>query len=105
MLLDTPGTKLREADIRRPELGRARCGSASGPAASAGPCDRARFTGYTVDGGFAEEAVADARYCLPLPNGTSDEQLAPLLCAGLIGHLAVRGAAVLSVADQPPDAT
>ena len=55
-------------------------------------CDRARFTGYTVDGGYAEEAVADARYCLPLPDGTSDEQLAPLLCAGLIGYRALRAA-------------
>ena len=152
MLLDTPGTKLREAEIRRPELrfGEVRlrvhaCGVCrtdlhirdgeladaklplvlghqivgtvieSGELAvgtrvgvpwlgwtcgtcrycSAGRenlCDRARFTGYTVDGGFAEEAVADARYCLPLPDGPSDEQLAPLLCAGLIGHRSLRAA-------------
>jgi propanol-preferring alcohol dehydrogenase len=53
-------------------------------------CDRARFTGYTLDGGYAEEAVADARYCLPLPEDRSDEQTAPLLCAGLIGYRALR---------------
>src|SRR5215204_5647987 len=53
-------------------------------------CDRALFTGYTIDGGFADEAVADARYCLPLPDGPSDEELAPLLCAGLIGYRALR---------------
>ena len=41
-------------------------------------CDRARFTGYTLDGGYAEEAVADERYCLPLPDNPSDEQIAPL---------------------------
>ena len=55
-------------------------------------CDRALFTGYTLDGGFAEEAVADARYCLPLPGGPSREELAPLLCAGLIGYRALRTA-------------
>jgi propanol-preferring alcohol dehydrogenase len=53
-------------------------------------CDRALFTGYTVDGGFAEEMVADARYCLPLPAEGADEELAPLLCAGLIGLRALR---------------
>ena len=53
-------------------------------------CDRALFTGYTIDGGFAEEAVTDARYCFPLPSGPSDEELAPLLCAGLIGSRALR---------------
>ena len=55
-------------------------------------CDRALFTGYTLDGGFAEEAVADARYCIPLPDGPADEELAPLLCAGLIGYRALRAA-------------
>ena len=55
-------------------------------------CDRALFTGYTLDGGFAEEAVADARYCFPLPEGPADEELAPLLCAGLIGYRALRAA-------------
>jgi propanol-preferring alcohol dehydrogenase len=53
-------------------------------------CDRALFTGYTLDGGYAEELVADARYCLPLPEGPADEELAPLLCAGLIGYRALR---------------
>ncbi len=53
-------------------------------------CDRARFTGYTLDGGYAEEAVADARYCFPLLEDRSDEQTAPLLCAGLIGYRALR---------------
>jgi propanol-preferring alcohol dehydrogenase len=53
-------------------------------------CDRARFTGRDIDGGFAEFAVADARFCFPLPEGYSDLQVAPLLCAGLIGHRALR---------------
>jgi propanol-preferring alcohol dehydrogenase len=53
-------------------------------------CDHARFTGYHVDGGYAEEAVADARYCFPLPDGYSDVQAAPLLCAGLIGYRSLR---------------
>jgi alcohol dehydrogenase, propanol-preferring len=48
-------------------------------------CDRARFTGYDLDGGYAEYAVADERYCFPIPEGYADEQAAPLLCAGLIG--------------------
>ena len=49
-------------------------------------CDDARFTGYTIDGGYAEYTVADARYCFPLPGGESDVSMAPLLCAGLIGY-------------------
>jgi propanol-preferring alcohol dehydrogenase len=53
-------------------------------------CDRARFTGYTVDGGFAEQAVAEARFCIPLPDEPDDVALAPLLCAGLIGYRALR---------------
>jgi propanol-preferring alcohol dehydrogenase len=53
-------------------------------------CDRARFTGYDIDGGYAELAVADERYCFPLPEGYPDEQAAPLLCAGLIGYRALR---------------
>jgi len=53
-------------------------------------CDRARFTGYTLDGGYAEYAVADERYCFPLPEGYPDLQVAPLLCAGLIGYRALR---------------
>lgn len=51
-------------------------------------CDRARFTGYTVDGGFAEYAVADARFCFRLPDSCTASEAAPLLCAGLIGHRA-----------------
>jgi alcohol dehydrogenase, propanol-preferring len=53
-------------------------------------CDAARFTGYTVDGGYAEFALADARYCFALPDGFSNEELAPWLCAGLIGYRALR---------------
>jgi propanol-preferring alcohol dehydrogenase len=49
-------------------------------------CPRARFTGYQIDGGFAELTVADARYCFPIPEGYPDVQAAPLLCAGLIGY-------------------
>jgi len=49
-------------------------------------CDHARFTGYNLDGGYAEFAVADERFCFPLPEGYADEQAAPLLCAGLIGY-------------------
>jgi alcohol dehydrogenase, propanol-preferring len=53
-------------------------------------CLRARFTGYTFQGGYAEYAVADARFCFPLPDGFDDEHAAPLLCAGLIGYRALR---------------
>jgi propanol-preferring alcohol dehydrogenase len=53
-------------------------------------CDRARFTGYDLDGGYAEVAVADARFCFPIPEGYPDLQAAPLLCAGLIGYRALR---------------
>ncbi|TML85596.1 MAG: zinc-dependent alcohol dehydrogenase family protein [Actinobacteria bacterium] len=53
-------------------------------------CDRARFTGYQVDGGFAEETVADERYCLRLPESYSDLEVAPLLCAGLIGYRSLK---------------
>jgi propanol-preferring alcohol dehydrogenase len=49
-------------------------------------CDRARFTGYQLDGGYAELAVADHRFCFPIPAGYPDLQAAPLLCAGLIGY-------------------
>jgi len=49
-------------------------------------CDEARFTGYQLDGGYAEYAVADQRYCFPIPEGFSDVHAAPLLCAGLIGY-------------------
>jgi propanol-preferring alcohol dehydrogenase len=53
-------------------------------------CDRALFTGYTLDGGYAEYAVADARYCFPIPDEYTAEEAAPLLCAGLIGYRAYR---------------
>jgi alcohol dehydrogenase, propanol-preferring len=53
-------------------------------------CDRARFTGYDLDGGYAELAVADERFCFPVPEGYPDEQAAPLLCAGLIGYRSLR---------------
>jgi alcohol dehydrogenase, propanol-preferring len=55
-------------------------------------CDRARFTGYHIDGGYAELAVADQRYCFALPERYSDVDAAPLLCAGLIGYRALRAA-------------
>ena len=53
-------------------------------------CDRAEFTGYSRDGGFAEQTVADARYAFPLSGDAGDLQVAPLLCAGLIGYRAYR---------------
>lgn len=52
-------------------------------------CDRARFTGYQIDGGYAEYAVADQRYCFAVPPGFDDAHAAPLLCAGLIGYRAL----------------
>lgn len=53
-------------------------------------CDNARFTGYTLDGGYAQYIVANARFCLPIPERYSDTEAAPLLCAGLIGYRAYR---------------
>jgi propanol-preferring alcohol dehydrogenase len=53
-------------------------------------CDRARFTGYDIDGGYAERTVADERFCFPIPDGFHDLQAAPLLCAGLIGYRSLR---------------
>jgi propanol-preferring alcohol dehydrogenase len=53
-------------------------------------CDRARFTGYDLDGGYAEYTVVDERFCFPLPEGYSDAHAAPLLCAGLIGYRSLR---------------
>jgi propanol-preferring alcohol dehydrogenase len=55
-------------------------------------CDRALFTGYLLDGGYAELAVVDQRFCLHLPGGYEDAEAAPLLCAGLIGYRALRAA-------------
>jgi propanol-preferring alcohol dehydrogenase len=53
-------------------------------------CENARFTGYQIDGGYAEYAVADVRFCFPIPEDFPDLQAAPLLCAGLIGHRSLR---------------
>jgi alcohol dehydrogenase, propanol-preferring len=53
-------------------------------------CENARFTGYQIDGGYAEYAVADHRFCFPIPDGYPDLQAAPLLCAGLIGYRSLR---------------
>ena len=53
-------------------------------------CDAARFTGYHIDGGFAEMTVADARFCFPLPPAYGDVEASPLLCAGLIGYRSLR---------------
>jgi alcohol dehydrogenase, propanol-preferring len=55
-------------------------------------CERARFTGYDIDGGYADYAVCDARFCFPIPPGYPDLQAAPLLCAGLIGYRSLRAA-------------
>jgi propanol-preferring alcohol dehydrogenase len=49
-------------------------------------CDEARFTGYTLDGGYAEFTLADQRFCFPIPDSYGDAEAAPLLCAGLIGY-------------------
>ena len=53
-------------------------------------CDNARFTGYTINGGYAEFTVADARFCFHLPDRYNDVEVAPLLCAGLIGYRSYR---------------
>jgi alcohol dehydrogenase, propanol-preferring len=53
-------------------------------------CVRARFTGYHLDGGYAELVAADERYCFPIPDGYTDVEAAPLLCAGLIGYRSLR---------------
>jgi len=55
-------------------------------------CDRARFTGYTIDGGYAEFTVGDARFCFHLPELYNDVEAAPLLCAGLLGYRSLRKA-------------
>jgi propanol-preferring alcohol dehydrogenase len=55
-------------------------------------CEQARFTGYQIDGGYADYTLADARYCFPVGGGYSDAEAAPLLCAGLIGYRALRKA-------------
>jgi len=53
-------------------------------------CDRARFTGYTIDGGYGEFVVADARFCFHLPEQYDDVDIAPLLCAGMLGYRSYR---------------
>ena len=53
-------------------------------------CEQARFTGRDIDGGFADYAVADGRFCFPIPAGYEPAQAAPLLCAGLIGYRSLR---------------
>jgi alcohol dehydrogenase, propanol-preferring len=63
-------------------------------------CDRARFTGYQIDGGFAEYAVADQRFAFPIPAGYPDLQAAPLLCAGLIGYRSLRLAGPAAAAER-----
>jgi propanol-preferring alcohol dehydrogenase len=65
-------------------------------------CDAPTFTGYTVDGGFAELTVAREDFVLPLPEEYSDVQAAPLLCAGLIGYRALRLAEVEGLGERPP---
>jgi propanol-preferring alcohol dehydrogenase len=55
-------------------------------------CDAPGFTGYTIDGGYAEYTVADERFCFPLPEGYDDAHAAPLLCAGLIGYRSLKKA-------------
>ncbi len=69
-------------------------------------CDRARFTGYDLDGGYAELCVADERFCFTVPDGFPDLQAAPLLCAGLIGYRSLRlagdGARSGSTGSAPP---
>src|SRR5712691_9490937 len=53
-------------------------------------CDNARFTGYTIDGGYAEFTVADSRFCFRLPDQYNDVDVAPLLCAGMLGYRSLR---------------
>lgn len=53
-------------------------------------CDQGKFTGYNIDGGYAEFAVADARYCFHLPDEDKDAEIAPLLCAGMLGYRSYR---------------
>jgi len=55
-------------------------------------CENARFTGYTLDGGYATRVVADERYCFGIPDSFADERAAPLLCAGLIGYRSLAAA-------------
>ena len=101
----SPATRSSAASSRAARASRrSRAASASACPGSAGPAARAaiaasgqenlcrtpRFTGYQIDGGYAEYTVADARYCFPVPDGYGDAEAAPLLCAGLIGHRCLR---------------
>jgi hypothetical protein len=65
-------------------------------------CDRARFTGYTIDGGYAETCVADERFCFPIPDDYASEEAAPLLCAGLIGYRALQLSEAEGLAGSAP---
>jgi alcohol dehydrogenase, propanol-preferring len=56
-------------------------------------CENARFTGYSVDGGYADFMVADERFCFPIPASYTDAEAAPLLCAGLIGYRSLKSPA------------
>ena len=91
------GLRPRPSPVRASASGSASRGSATpaapAPTAARGRenlCDAPGFTGYTLDGGYAELAVADAAYCFPLPDRYDDAQAAPLLCAGLIGWRTLR---------------
>lgn len=86
-----PGVALEEGTrLGLPWLGWA-CGHCSFcNAGQENLCDTARFTGYQLDGGYADYVVADARFCLPIPGSLDDVHAAPLLCAGLIGYRALR---------------
>ena len=78
-----PGRRpLARLDRRRPAATAARAARTS--------ASRRKFTGYDIDGGYAERAVADERFCFPIPESYPDEHAAPLLCAGLIGYRALR---------------
>jgi alcohol dehydrogenase, propanol-preferring len=80
-----PGTR-----VGVPWLGYACGGCAYCTSGQENLCDAARFTGYQLDGGYAEHCVADARYCFELPPAMDDAHAAPLLCAGLIGYRSLR---------------
>jgi len=86
-----PGTTLRcQTRVGVPWLGRT-CGTCRFcTQGHENLCSQARFTGYHLDGGYAEYTVADERFCFPLPDTYADAEAAPLLCAGLIGYRALR---------------
>src|ERR687897_958604 len=98
MVLEAPGEELVERELPDPEPGAGQvllevwtCGDCRYCRSDReNLCERARFTGYQLDGGYAERAVADERFCFPVPSGYPDAQAAPLLCAGLIGYRSLR---------------